>query len=116
MKPGVKVGLGLAGPGNHQTVGFEGMNSALQEGVNQALVEASITMDEITGSGFGISGYDWPSDKPGMLETIDRLDLSGPLEIQNDAVLGLMAGAEQGWGLAVVSGDRLQLLGLGYGP
>jgi len=101
---GRKAGVGLAGPGNHQTVGYEGMYSALQEGVNQALEEARITRDEIIGSGFGISGYDWPSDKHRMLETIARLNLSCPLEIQNDAVLGLMVGAEHGWGLAVVSG------------
>lgn len=101
---GLKAGVGLAGPGNHQTVGYEGMYSALQEGVKQALDEARITRDEINGSGFGISGYDWPSDKPRMLETIARLNLYCPLEIQNDAVLGLMAGAGQGWGLAVVSG------------
>jgi len=101
---GRSMGIGLSGPGNHQTVGYEGMYSALLESVNQALSDAKITNDNIFGSGFGISGYDWPSDRPRMLETIARLNLNGPLEIQNDAVLGLVAGAEQGWGIAVVSG------------
>jgi len=101
---GRTAGVGLSGPGNHQTVGYEGMYSALRESVNQALSEAKLSKDDIFGSGFGISGYDWPSDKPTMLETITRLNLNGPIEIQNDAILGLVAGAEQGWGIAVVSG------------
>ena len=98
------VGSGLSGPGNHQTVGSEGMYSALLESVNQALSDAKITNEDIFGSGFGISGYDWSSDRPRMLETIARLNVNGPLEIQNDAVLGLVAGTDQGWGIAVVSG------------
>lgn len=101
---GRKVGVGLSGPGNHQTVGYEGMYSALLECVNQALSDAKLPRDNISGSGFGISGFDWPSDKPRMLETISRLDLPGPLDIHNDAILGLAAGAEGGWGIAVVSG------------
>lgn len=101
---GQASGVGFAGPGNHQTVGYEGMYSALQDGVNQALNEAGISMMDISGAGFGISGYDWPSDKPKMLEIITRLGLKTPLEMYNDAVLGLVAGAEEGWGIAVVSG------------
>ena len=101
---GRTVGFGFAGPGNHQTVGYNGMFSALQRGVNKALTEAGISVKDISGAGFGISGYDWPSDKPRMLEIITRLGLQAPLEMHNDAVLGLVAGAEDGWGIAVVSG------------
>jgi len=101
---GQVAGLSFAGPGNYQTVGYEGMFSALQEGVSQALKEAGISVKDISGAGFGISGYDWPSDKPRMIEVITRLGLQAPLEMYNDAVLGLVAGAEDGWGIAVVSG------------
>ncbi len=101
---GKAAGLGFAGPGNHQTVGYEGMFSALQEGLTHSLDEAGISVNDISGAGFGISGYDWPSDKPRMIEVITRLGLQAPLEMYNDAVLGLVAGAEDGWGIAVVSG------------
>jgi N-acetylglucosamine kinase-like BadF-type ATPase len=101
---GQTAGVGLAGPGNHQTVGYEGMHSALEEGVSQALKETGITVKDISGAGFGISGYDWPSDEPKMLKILNRLNLQAPLEMHNDAVLGLVAGAEDGWGIAVVSG------------
>jgi N-acetylglucosamine kinase-like BadF-type ATPase len=102
---GKTAGTGMAGPGNHQTVGYEGMYSALQDGITQALDEARITVKDISSSGFGISGYDWPSDEPKMVETINRLNLQAPFEMHNDAILGLVAGAEGGWGIAVVSGS-----------
>jgi N-acetylglucosamine kinase-like BadF-type ATPase len=98
------AGQGFAGPGNHQTVGFEGMYSALEEGFSQAFKEAGTSRQDISGAGFGISGYDWPSDKPKILEIITRLGMQAPLEIYNDAILGLVAGAREGWGIAVVSG------------
>jgi N-acetylglucosamine kinase-like BadF-type ATPase len=101
---GEVTGTGLAGPGNHQTVGYDGMYSALNDSINQALVTAGISGASLTGSGFGISGFDWPSDKPDMLETISRLNISGRVDIQNDAVLGIVAGTQEGWGLAIVSG------------
>lgn len=101
---GLVVGAGQAGPGNHQTVGYEGMAQALEVSVQIALGDAGVSRESIHGAGFGISGYDWPSDKPSMVETISGLNLACPLLLHNDAVLGLLAGAADGWGLAVVSG------------
>jgi N-acetylglucosamine kinase-like BadF-type ATPase len=101
---GFAVGAGQAGPGNHQTVGYEGMAQVLEVSVQNALEDAGVSRESIHGAGFGISGYDWPSDKPSMVETISRLNLVCPLDLHNDAVLGLLAGATDGWGLAVVSG------------
>ena len=51
---GEVTGAGLAGPGNHQTVGYDGMYSALNDSISQALVTAGISGASITGSGFGI--------------------------------------------------------------
>jgi 6-phospho-beta-glucosidase len=101
---GLVKGFGKAGPGNHQTVGYEGMFKALNEGIRQALLPIGITARDIAGSGFGISGYDWPSDQPNMAKTIARVGLNAPVEMYNDTILGLVAGAKDGWGIAVVSG------------
>jgi N-acetylglucosamine kinase-like BadF-type ATPase len=40
-----------------------------------------------------------------MVEVITRLGLRAPLALHNDAILGLVAGAEEGWGITVVSGS-----------
>ena len=101
---GLAVGFGSAGPGNHQTVGYEGMYLVLHDALRDALSMAGLRPDAIAGAGFGIAGYDWPYELPNMQATIDRLGLSCPYKIVNDAIPGLVAGAEQGWGVVVVSG------------
>lgn len=101
---GRAVGFGEGGPGNHQDVGFEGMFAALQTALAQALSSANLPCEAIAGAGFGIAGYDWPSEKPDMTVVIDRLGLGAPYALINDAIPGLVAGASDGWGVNVVSG------------
>lgn len=98
------VGFGESGAGNHQTVGFDGMFNTLKEGLSGALKSAGLKEKDISGAGFGIAGYDWPSEKSGMAAVIDRLGLEAPYEMMNDTIPGLVAGAEEGWGVVVVSG------------
>jgi N-acetylglucosamine kinase-like BadF-type ATPase len=101
---GRAVGFGESGPGNHETVGYEGMFQSMQSGMEQALRMAGLKKDEITGAGFGVAGYDWPSEIDATVSVIDRLELTAPYKFVNDAVLGLVAGSEEGWGVVVVSG------------
>ncbi len=98
------LGFGEAGAGNHQGVGYDGMFAALDASVQQALQRAGLSIDQIAGAGFGVGGYDWPSQRGQMCATIDRLGLQVPYALVNDTILGLVAGAEEGWGVAVVSG------------
>jgi N-acetylglucosamine kinase-like BadF-type ATPase len=65
---------------------------------------ARITIKDIAGSGFGIGGYDWPSEDENMSATIRRLGMKTPIKFVNDTVTGLVAGAEDGWGVGIVSG------------
>jgi N-acetylglucosamine kinase-like BadF-type ATPase len=69
-----------------------------------ALERAHITIDQIAGAGMGIGGYDWPSERQDHLNAIHPVGLSCPLEIVNDATLGILAGAAEGWGVSVVAG------------
>lgn len=101
---GRAIGFGESGAGNHESVGFDGMYNTLAEGLDKALKSANLQKDDISGSGFGIAGYDWPSEKIKMTEVIDRLGLHAPYEMMNDTIPGLVAGAEEGWGVVVVSG------------
>ncbi len=96
--------FGEAGPGNHETVGFEGMLHSMQSALAQALQDAKLPPEAICGAGFGIAGYDWASERVKMIETVAMLGLKAPFTIVNDTILGLVAGAEDGWGVVVVSG------------
>jgi N-acetylglucosamine kinase-like BadF-type ATPase len=101
---GQAAGFGQSGPGNHEMVGYDGLQKAVRQATQQALAMARISKDQIAGAGFGVAGYDWPSEKEPTLRALARLGLAAPVEAVNDAVLGLLAGSPEGWGLAVVSG------------
>ena len=101
---GQALGFGLAGPGNWEAVGYAGLTSNLREITARALKIAKINRGAIAGAGLGLAGFDWPSQRQAHLDAIRPLGLKCPLEIVNDATLGILAGAEAGWGVSVVSG------------
>ena len=105
---GQVVGFGTGAAGNHEVVGYAGLRERLTEITDQALDAAGITRAEIAGAGFGVAGYDWPSELAPTLEAIAVLKLpaqaAGKIEVVNDTIIGLVAGAEAGWGVALVAG------------
>ena len=101
---GQVVGFGHAGPGNYESVGLDGLKQALLDATRQAAAEADISLQQIVGAGFGIAGYDWPSERELTLQAIAALGLTCPLSVHNDAVLGLAAGAKAGWGVNISGG------------
>jgi N-acetylglucosamine kinase-like BadF-type ATPase len=103
-RAGTILGFGQAGAGNYQVVDYPGMAAALRQATSQALAVAGLTIDQIAYAGLGISGYDWPSQRPQMIRTIREAGVVAPLEVVNDAILGLLAGASDTWGVALVAG------------
>ncbi len=101
---GNAVGFGTYGPGNHEEVGYEGLRTALQTVTEKALMMARLNKDQISAGGFGVAGYDWPSERQPTLDAIATIGLTAPVEAVNDTIIGLLAGASQDWGVAVVAG------------
>lgn len=101
---GMLVGFGEGGAGNHETVGYSGFVQALSTAAQAACEDAGIRLNQVTAAGFGVSGYDWPSEKEATYEAVKLAGIESPFMAVNDAVLGLLAGSSEGWGLAVVSG------------
>ncbi len=103
-RSGRKLGAGQAGPGNHEVVGYGGMARALGDATSQALAAARLKLTDVSAAGLGVAGYDWPSQRQPILDVLDQLGYNMPLEIVNDAILGLLAGSDEGWGVAVIAG------------
>jgi N-acetylglucosamine kinase-like BadF-type ATPase len=101
---GRAVGFGHSGPGNPQSIGYDGMTASLRRGLKQVLHSSGLAVNDLAGAGFGIAGYDWPSVRPPMLDVLHKLGIACPLEIVNDTIPGLVAGARDGWGVVVISG------------
>src|SRR4030042_4801437 len=110
---GNAVGFGTFGPGNHEEVGYEGLRIALQTVTQKALVMAGLKIEQISAGGFGVAGYDWPSERQPTLEAIETIGLKAPVEAVNDTIIGLLAGASQDWGVAVVAGTGTNCRGWG---
>jgi len=102
---GACIGFGKAGGGNHQSVGYDGLENALEVSFEQARKMADISSSQIAGAGFGVAGYDFLSDRERHLNAIASLGLSCPVEVVNDGVNGLLAGATRGIGVNVTAGS-----------
>ena len=98
------VGFGKAGPGNHERVGWDGFQQILHTVTDQALASAGLTKSQISAVGIGKGGYDWPEDREPVSRAFETLGLKVPHEFVNDAVIGLLAGSSEGWGVVVVAG------------
>jgi N-acetylglucosamine kinase-like BadF-type ATPase len=101
---GRALAFSTGGPGNWEGVGYDGLTRVLLGVTGTALEQASINVSHISGAGMGIGGYDWPSERLDHLEAIRPIGLACPLEIVNDASLGILAGTSEGWGISVVAG------------
>jgi N-acetylglucosamine kinase-like BadF-type ATPase len=60
---------------------------------------------DLAGAGFGVAGCDFPSDREPHLQAISKLGLSCPVEVVNDGMNGLLAGATCGIGVNVTAGS-----------
>ncbi len=107
------IGFGKAWGGNYQSVGYDGLANVLQGSFEQASRAAGVSKDQITGAGFGVSGYDFPSEREAHLQAISMLGLSCPVDIVNDGVNGLISGTSSGIGVNVTAGSSNNCRGRG---
>jgi N-acetylglucosamine kinase-like BadF-type ATPase len=101
---GKALGFAVGGPGNWEGVGYDGFARVLIEVTKSATQSAGISIERVTAAGMGIGGYDWPSERQDHLDAIRKTGLRCPVEIVNDATLGILAGTSEGWGVSVVAG------------
>jgi N-acetylglucosamine kinase-like BadF-type ATPase len=99
------LGFGEAGCGNYEIIGLEGFKKAIQEAAKRAIRAAGIQKEDVHSMGFGLCGYDWPSEKPLMVQGIESLGIAAPYQFVNDVIIGLVAGSSAGWGVAVDAGS-----------
>jgi N-acetylglucosamine kinase-like BadF-type ATPase len=107
------IGFGKAGGGNHQNVGYDGLTEVLRRSFAEACEMSGMEASSIWGAGFGVAGCDFPSDREPHLQGIGSLGLSCPLEVVNDGMNGLLAGATRGFGVNVTAGSSNNCRGRG---
>jgi N-acetylglucosamine kinase-like BadF-type ATPase len=105
------LGVGRAGCGNWEVVGLDGAQSAFQEALEAALLDAGLSRTDVAASGYGIAGLDWPSDEGRLEPVIGSLGLGTRWTMVNDAFLPLRAGTVNGVGLGAIAGSGTKVVG-----
>jgi N-acetylglucosamine kinase-like BadF-type ATPase len=104
-------GVGRTGCSNWEVVGLDGAQVALEQAILEATADAGIRWQDITASGYGLAGVDWPSDEERLKPVIAALGVGGPSVMVNDAFLPLRAGTGDGVGLAAIAGSGTTVVG-----
>jgi N-acetylglucosamine kinase-like BadF-type ATPase len=104
-------GAGRAGTGNWESVGLDGAARSLAQALDGALSSAGLRKADLCAAGYGLAGMDWPSDEPRLQPVLQGLELPGPHVLVNDAYVALRAGSDAGYGIAVISGTGVTIVG-----
>ena len=107
------LGFGKSGGGNHQGVGYEQLGEVLRLSFAAASQMSGVSQSQIAGAGFGVAGYDFPSEREDHFQAVRSLGLSCPVEIVNDGANGLIAGTSHGIGVNVTAGSGVNGRGRG---
>ncbi|NWG14891.1 MAG: ATPase, partial [Acidobacteria bacterium] len=99
------VGVGLSGPGNWEGVGLDGARAAYAQALEAALADAGIGRAPIAAAGYGLAGYDFPSDDGRLRPVIESLGVPGPYFLDNDTLIALRAGTSQPYGVVCIAGS-----------
>jgi N-acetylglucosamine kinase-like BadF-type ATPase len=101
-----------AGTQSH-VVGVPAMIAGLAELVAEARVKGGLDDAESIAVGtFFIANLDVPEAEAEALHELGRWDLCGRIEVRNDTLAPLRAGAPEGWGIAFVSGAGINAVGV----
>lgn len=103
------LGLGRAGPSNHQTCGLAEAMAQVADSVQQALAQAAV--EQVALGMFCLAGADLPEDYAMLGEAVERLALCQVAVVKNDTLAALRSGLSQAWGVVVVSGTGTNAAG-----
>ncbi len=109
---GKVLGFARTGCGNHEVIGYDAFGILINDLMATALHFAGLDITQLSGAGLGIGGYDWPSQRTPLMARITGSGLCCPLEMVNDTLIGLVAGAPSGWGIALVAGTGSNCWGM----
>lgn len=102
---GQAVGLYTAGPGNWESIGLDGARAVYQQALDGALAEAGLRRADLCAAGYGLAGYDFPSDDARLRPVVESLGVPGPCFLDNDSLIGLRAGTSKPYGVVCISGS-----------
>jgi N-acetylglucosamine kinase-like BadF-type ATPase len=102
---GTIVGAGRGGCGDiYGAAGPAGAISEIERAVLAALADAGAQANELAAGAFSLAGADWPEDFALFESELRRLGFGRAINVVNDALGALWAGAPEGAAVSVVCG------------
>src|SRR5689334_7188097 len=98
------LGRGQAGPGNPRAVGFETAPRNIGLAIDEAFAAAGIPPVTLARACLALAGADRPAERAQLEAWGSQRHLAEQLIVTNDAEPILAAGAENGWGVALICG------------
>jgi len=108
---GKVVGLGRAGCGNYQAAGSTGAGRELRLAIQAAIQEAAIDPVDIATAFYGISGADREEDFAAIRKILAPINPAPRMFLENDTMIALRAGTEDGVGVGLISGTGTNAIG-----
>ncbi len=93
-----------AGGGNWEGIGLDGARAVYAEVLARALSAAGLERAQLAAAGYGLAGYDFPSDDARLRPVIESLGVPGPFFLENDTLIALRAGTSRPYGVVCISG------------
>lgn len=110
---GAVTGVGRAGGSNYQASSEDEAAAALRQAVASALAASGAAPGDIAAAGVGLAGFDGPEERAIVERIVDRALPSAPRFLENDSLLVLRAGTQDGVGVGVVAGTGANCIGRG---
>ncbi|MBN1967299.1 MAG: ATPase [Anaerolineae bacterium] len=98
------LALAGLGSGNWEGIGLDNTRAVYHEVLARALAEAGLDRAQISAAGYGLAGYDFPSDDTRLRPIVESLELPGPYFLENDALIALRAGTTRPYGVVCIAG------------
>lgn len=105
------LGVGRAGSANYQGCGVAGAASQIRRAIQGACDMAGDLPSEFDAACLGVAGADRPADFSTIRAFVDPLLKTPRLRLENDTIVALRAGTEDGVGVALIAGTGSNAIG-----
>ncbi len=110
-RDGQVMGLGRAGPSNHQACGLGRAMIEVAQAVKEATEPAAIPAGDIALGMFCLAGADLPDDYAMLQQALEQASLCRRVVVKNDTMAALRSGLSRPWGVVVICGTGTNAAG-----
>jgi N-acetylglucosamine kinase-like BadF-type ATPase len=110
-RDGLVRGVGRSGSANFQACGVAGAKSQIKKAVEEAAGQAGVDTSGFNAVCYGVAGADRPKDFDTIRRFVEPLTPCPAFRLENDTIIALRAGTQDGVGIALIAGTGSNAIG-----